>query len=62
MSPWIRIALRYGAGILAAKALLPAEIADMIANDPELALAIAALIATGVEGIYAIAKRMGWQT
>jgi hypothetical protein len=58
---YLRIALRYGAGMLAAKALLPQDIANMIASDPELVGALAALIAVAVEGYYAIAKRFGWR-
>ena len=58
----IRILLRYGAGALAGYALLPREITDLLSNDPELAGAIAALIAIGIEGTYAIAKRLGWRT
>ena len=58
----IRILLRYGAGALAGYSLLPREVTDMLASDPELAGAIAALIAIGVEGFYAIAKRFGWRT
>ena len=58
----IRILLRYGAGALAGYSLLPRDVTNMIANDPELAGAIAALIAVGVEGFYAIAKRFGWRT
>lgn len=59
---YARIALRYSAGILAGYSLVPREITDMIAADPELAGAVAALIAVGVEGFYAIARRLGWRT
>ena len=62
MTPWIRILLRYGAGVLAARALLPQELADAIGNDPELAAAVAALVAVGVEGAYVISKKLGWRT
>ena len=62
MTPWIRILLRYGAGVLAARALLPQELADAIGNDPELAAAVAALVAVGVEGAYVIGKKLGWRT
>lgn len=58
----IRILLRYGAGALAGYSLLPREVTDMLSSDPELVGAIAALIAIGVEGFYAIAKRFGWRT
>lgn len=59
---YLRIALRYGAGAMAGYSLLPKEITDMLANDPELVGALAALIAVAVEGYYAIAKRFGWRT
>lgn len=59
---YLRIALRYGAGVLAGYSLLPREITDMLANDPELVGALAAGIAIAVEGAYAIGKRMGWRT
>lgn len=63
MNPsYIRIALRYIAGYLVLKGILPDDVADMIAHDPELAAAIGALIAAAVEGAYAFAKRMGWRT
>lgn len=62
MSVYIRIALRYIAGYLALVGLLPEDIADMIANDPELAAVIGMALATGVEAIYRLAKRLGWRT
>jgi hypothetical protein len=63
MNPtYVRIALRYLAGYLVLKGILPQDIATMIEQDPELAGAVGALIAIGVEGVYAFAKRMGWRT
>lgn len=63
MNPvYLRLALRYVAGYLVFKGILPQEIADMIEQDPELAGAIGALIAVAVEGAYAIAKKLGWRT
>lgn len=59
---YARIALRYGAGILAGYSLVPPEIIDMVAADKDLLGVVAALIAVGVEGFYAIARRMGWRT
>ena len=59
---YIRVVLRYLAGYLVLKGLLPQEIADMIEQDPELAGAVGALIAVAVEGAYALAKRAGWRT
>lgn len=62
----IRIALRYLAGILAAKGLLAPEIGDLLATDPEIlaglqvvsGMALAAL----AEGWYKLARQMGWET
>lgn len=64
MSPalYSRILLRYVAGYLVIKSVLPQDIADMIANDPELSALIGAAIAGAVEGAYAMAKRWGWKT
>lgn len=57
-----RIALRYISGYLVFKGLVPQEIADMIANDPELAAALGVAIMVVAEGAYALAKRLGWST
>ncbi len=63
MNPtYIRIALRYLAGYLVFKGILPQEISTTIENDPELAGAVGALIMVAVEGAYAFARRMGWRT
>lgn len=60
MGPYIRIGLRYVAGILVAKAILPPDVADMIANDPEIAGAVGIGLAMLVEGVYAMARKFGW--
>lgn len=57
-----RIALRYISGYLVFKGLVPQEIADMIANDPELAAGLGVAIMVLVEGAYGLAKRLGWAT
>lgn len=63
MNPvYIRLALRYVAGYLVIKGVLPQEIATAIEQDPELAGAVGALIAVAVEGAYALARRWGWRT
>ena len=63
MNPtYVRIILRYLAGYLVLKGIIPQDVADMIEQDPELAGAVGALIALAVEGAYAFAKRMGWRT
>lgn len=59
---YTRIILRYLAGYLVLKGIIPQDVADMIEQDPELAGAVGALIALAVEGAYAFAKRMGWRT
>jgi predicted Kef-type K+ transport protein len=60
MGPYIRIALRYIAGYLVLKGVLPADLAEMIANDPEISAMIGLLIAGVVEGAYTLARRFGW--
>lgn len=63
MNPtYVRIGLRYLAGYLVLKGVLPQEIATAIEQDPELAGAIGALIMVCVEGFYALARKMGWRT
>lgn len=57
-----RIFLRYVAGYLVIKGLVPQEVADLIANDPEFAALLGAGLMFVVEGAYALAKRFGWQT
>lgn len=60
--PFARILLRYLAGFLLLKGMLPQDIADQIANDPDLVMLIGGGIMLGVEGFYFVAKRMGWRT
>lgn len=63
MNPAItRIALRYLAGYLVLKGILPQDLADTIAADPELAALVGGAIMVAVESFYAVAKRMGWKT
>jgi hypothetical protein len=62
IGPFARIFLRYLAGFLLIKGVIPQDIADQLANDPDLILLVGAGIALGVEGFYAVAKRMGWRT
>ena len=52
-----RIILRYIVG-----GLLVGSVAagDKLAADPDLVMALAALVGIGVEGFYAVAKRKGW--
>ncbi len=60
MGPYVRIGLRYVAGILVAKAILPPDLADLIANDPEIAALIGVGIAAIVEAAYGLARKFGW--
>lgn len=62
MGPIARIIPRYLAGYLVLKQIIPPEIADMIARDPDIALAVGAALAAAAEGAYALAKRFGWAT
>lgn len=59
---FIRIALRYVCGYLVIKNILPQDIADVIANDPDLAMVIGLAVALVVETAYGLAKRWGWTT
>lgn len=60
IAPLARIAARYVAGALVAYGLIPHGDADVI--QPDLALAIGAIMGAIVEGVYAVAKRKGWTT
>lgn len=62
MGPLTRILIRYLAGYLVLKAIIPQEIADMIANDPDIAGMVGAGMMAVVEGAYVLAKRWGWAT
>jgi hypothetical protein len=59
-SPVIRIALRYLAGYLLFKALIPPEIAAMLSDDPLLVGLIGSAITATVEGFYIMARKFGW--
>jgi hypothetical protein len=62
LAPYIRIGLRYIAGYLVIKGLMPQDMAETLANDPEVVAMIGIVIAAAVEGAYALAKRWGWTT
>ena len=59
-APLIRIGLRYLAGYLVFKSIIPKDMAAMLADDPELVGFIGACIAVVVETAYGLAKRFGW--
>jgi hypothetical protein len=73
MGPIIRIALRYLAGALVTYGLVPADIAQELANDPDvigvvldgvnwLAVAGGTGLAAAIEWAYRLAKKHGWAT
>lgn len=60
---YTRILMRYLAGVLLAREIIPEWLADMIANDPEIAVGAGLLLAAVAEGAYALARRIpGWKT
>lgn len=62
MDVYIRIALRYIAGYLVLKSIIPQELADAILADPEVVAVIGVVIGFIVEGAYALARKFGWRT
>ncbi len=60
IGPISRILLRYLAGFLVLKAVLPEDVGNMISTDPDLVAVVGALIAGGVEGFYMLARKYGW--
>ena len=59
---YTRILMRYLAGILLAREIVPPWLADQIANDPEIAAGVGLALAAVAEGAYALAKKIGWKT
>lgn len=57
-----RILLRYLSGALVAYGYLDSDTADGIAMDPDLALALGAIIGVSTEAVYAVAVKKGWAT
>jgi hypothetical protein len=55
-----RILLRYVSGALVAYGVIPHEVGAELAVDPDLALAVGAVIGALTEGFYALARRNGW--
>jgi hypothetical protein len=73
MGPYIRIALRYLAGVLVGAGVFTPELADQLATDPDVIQLITeavnwgmvvggAAIAGVTEQVYAWAKSKGWAT
>lgn len=59
LGPVARIVLRYVVGGLI---MGSASIGERLAADPDLVMAVAALLGAAVEGAYWLAKRRGWRT
>lgn len=57
-----RIIARYLAGALVAYGLIPHEVGQELAMDPDLALLIGGAVGAITEGAYAFAKKRGWTT
>jgi hypothetical protein len=61
---FIRILLRYLAAILVTRGLIAPDLGEMIARDPDVAMALqvasGALLAAIAEGWYYLAHRCGW--
>lgn len=62
IGPVSRILVRYVAGYLAFHLLIPQSVADMVANDPDVAAVVGCVLMALVEGSYFVAKRRGWRT
>jgi len=60
MNPIIRIALRYGAGIMVAKGYLTPEDATFLSTDPDMILIAGVLVGAATEVWYYLANRFGW--
>jgi hypothetical protein len=73
MGPYIRIALRYLAGVLVGAGVFTPELATQLANDPDVIqiateavnwgmVAGGTLLGAITERVYAFAKKHGWAT
>ena len=60
--PIARIILRYIAAALVTYGVMPHEIAQQIAVDPDLIMVVGVALGALVEVGYALAKRRGWAT
>ena len=57
-----RIIARYVAGALVAYGLIPHELGQEFAVDPDVALAIGGILTVVTEVAYAFARKKGWAT
>lgn len=55
-----RILARYVSGALVAYGLIPHEVGQELAMDPDVALMLGAVIGAVAEGFYAFARARGW--
>lgn len=59
---YARILLRYVSGVLMTAGYLDAQLADMVAVDPDLLMLTGAALGVATESLYAAAKKLGWTT
>lgn len=57
-----RIIARYLSGALVAYGLIPHEVGNELAVDPDIALVIGAALTVVTEAVYALARKKGWAT
>lgn len=57
-----RIIARYLSGALVAYGLIPHEVGNELAVDPDIALVIGATLTVVTEAVYAFARKKGWAT
>lgn len=57
-----RIILRYLSGALIAAGYLDPELGTMLGADPDVLMVLGLGLGLAAEGIYAVAKKMGWTT
>lgn len=65
MGLWMRIAARYLIGALAGVLVwagLPAEVVEMIMQDPEIVTGVTLALVAFVEWITVVARKRGWLT
>ncbi len=65
MGLWMRIAARYLIGALAGVLVwagLPAEVVEMIRQDPEIVTGVTLALAALVEWVTVVARKRGWLT
>ena len=65
MGLWTRILARYFVGGMVGVLIyagLPADMIDLVKNDPEVMAGVTVAIGAGVEGVTVLARRRGWLT